>query len=115
MDFRHTSSPPTATPPNSAGNDGTCTTSPSPGTFQESSTRKRGRMTENQHQSGNGDEESENDDDGNERRRKKQAKDYNLEKQPKPRLKCPFFQREPEKYSRAACRGQGFADMAKLK
>ncbi|PVH95665.1 hypothetical protein DM02DRAFT_675355 [Periconia macrospinosa] len=31
------------------------------------------------------------------------------------RLKCPFYQREPEKYSRAACRGEGFADMAKLK
>lgn len=31
------------------------------------------------------------------------------------RLKCPFNQRQPEKYVRAACRGGGFADMAKLK
>ncbi|KAH7074143.1 hypothetical protein FB567DRAFT_583720 [Paraphoma chrysanthemicola] len=31
------------------------------------------------------------------------------------RLKCPFFQRQPERYSKAACRGRGFADMAKLK
>ena len=31
------------------------------------------------------------------------------------RLKCPFYQRQPERYSRAACRGPGFSDMAKLK
>jgi hypothetical protein len=31
------------------------------------------------------------------------------------RLKCPFFQRQPERYTKAACRGRGFADMAKLK
>ncbi|KAH7136032.1 hypothetical protein B0J11DRAFT_565277 [Dendryphion nanum] len=30
------------------------------------------------------------------------------------RLKCPFYQREPEAFSGAACRGEGFADMAKL-
>src|SRR4051812_39180488 len=34
---------------------------------------------------------------------------------PRRRLKCPFYQRQPEKYARAACRGEGFADMAKLK
>ncbi|KAJ4303456.1 hypothetical protein N0V90_002351 [Kalmusia sp. IMI 367209] len=31
------------------------------------------------------------------------------------RLKCPFYQRQPEKYTKAACRGEGFVDMAKLK
>jgi hypothetical protein len=31
------------------------------------------------------------------------------------RLKCPFYQREPTKYNKAACRGAGFTDMAKLK
>jgi hypothetical protein len=36
-------------------------------------------------------------------------------KTPQRRLKCPFYQRQPEKYTRAACRGEGFADMAKLK
>lgn len=34
---------------------------------------------------------------------------------PHRRLKCPFYQREPGKYIKAACRGQGFADMGKLK
>jgi hypothetical protein len=34
---------------------------------------------------------------------------------PQRRLKCPFYQRQPEKYTKAACRGTGFADMAKLK
>ncbi|KAF2116030.1 hypothetical protein BDV96DRAFT_40518 [Lophiotrema nucula] len=34
---------------------------------------------------------------------------------PSRRLKCPFYQRQPEKYTKAACRGEGFADMAKLK
>jgi hypothetical protein len=31
------------------------------------------------------------------------------------RLKCPFYQRQPEMYTKAACRGAGFVDMAKLK
>ncbi|ORY04550.1 hypothetical protein BCR34DRAFT_667071 [Clohesyomyces aquaticus] len=31
------------------------------------------------------------------------------------RLKCPYYQRRPEEHSRAACRGEGFVDMAKLK
>jgi len=31
------------------------------------------------------------------------------------RLKCPYFQWRPEEYTLASCRGQGFADMAKLK
>ncbi|KAF9738025.1 flocculation suppression protein [Paraphaeosphaeria minitans] len=34
---------------------------------------------------------------------------------PQRRLKCPFYQREPEKYTKAACRGEGFAEMGKLK
>lgn len=31
------------------------------------------------------------------------------------RLKCPFYLRRPEKYKRGSCRGEGFADMGKLK
>ncbi|PVI03871.1 hypothetical protein DM02DRAFT_625399 [Periconia macrospinosa] len=31
------------------------------------------------------------------------------------RLRCPFNQREPEKFVRPACRGGGFSDIAKLK
>lgn len=31
------------------------------------------------------------------------------------RLRCPFNQRQPEKYERAACKGGGFANIAKLK
>lgn len=34
---------------------------------------------------------------------------------PRSRVKCPFYQRQPEKYCKAACRGEGFIDMAKLK
>ncbi|KAF2655393.1 hypothetical protein K491DRAFT_630282 [Lophiostoma macrostomum CBS 122681] len=31
------------------------------------------------------------------------------------RLKCPFYQRDPEKHTRGSCRGVGFADLGKLK
>jgi hypothetical protein len=34
---------------------------------------------------------------------------------PHRRLKCPFYQRDPDRYTKAACRGEGFTDMAKLK
>jgi hypothetical protein len=34
---------------------------------------------------------------------------------PRRRLKCPFYQQHPDKYNKAACRGLGFVDMAKLK
>ncbi|KAF2440312.1 hypothetical protein P171DRAFT_489033 [Karstenula rhodostoma CBS 690.94] len=33
----------------------------------------------------------------------------------RPRLKCPFYQRDPDRYTRASCRGIGFQDLAKLK
>jgi hypothetical protein len=51
------------------------------------------------------------DEDDNSRPKKKGAS----HKIPQQRLKCPFYQRQPEKYTRAACRGPGFAEMAKLK
>jgi hypothetical protein len=34
---------------------------------------------------------------------------------PPRRLRCPYYQRDPEAHSRYSCRGSGFADMAKLK
>ncbi|KAF1977876.1 hypothetical protein BU23DRAFT_596186 [Bimuria novae-zelandiae CBS 107.79] len=34
---------------------------------------------------------------------------------PQRRLKCPFYQRDPEKYTENACSGKGFTEMAKLK
>ncbi|KAF1962660.1 hypothetical protein CC80DRAFT_588198 [Byssothecium circinans] len=52
-------------------------------------------------------------DDGDSDRPKKGGKPFPFGHQR--RLKCPFYQRDPEKHSRAACRGEGFADMAKLK
>ncbi|KAH7115901.1 hypothetical protein B0J11DRAFT_583951 [Dendryphion nanum] len=60
-------------------------------------------------------EEDSNDDDEDgdklpERSRKRVPSTF-----PSRRLKCPFNQREPERYRRAACRGEGFEDMAKLK
>jgi hypothetical protein len=57
------------------------------------------------------DNESDKDDD---RSKKKSGKDLS-DPSANGRLKCPFFQRQPEKYTKAARRNRGFADMAKLK
>jgi hypothetical protein len=57
---------------------------------------------------------NESDDDEDDRPKKKNEK-RSPDRLPHRRLKCPFYQRQPEKYARAACRGEGFADMAKLK
>ncbi|KAH7069847.1 hypothetical protein BKA63DRAFT_569450 [Paraphoma chrysanthemicola] len=70
------------------------------------------RTRENRGDSGDTDgDESDKDD---ERPKKKSGKDP-AERPIHGRLKCPFFQRQPERYTKAACRGRGFADMAKLK
>ncbi|ORY14568.1 hypothetical protein BCR34DRAFT_228471 [Clohesyomyces aquaticus] len=76
--------------------------------------QKRQRRTRGQEDT---DEEGagEDGDDGDERRKKRGGP--NFAKGPKilRRLKCPFYKRDPNKHSRAACRGEGFADMAKVK
>ncbi|KAF2792877.1 hypothetical protein K505DRAFT_418159 [Melanomma pulvis-pyrius CBS 109.77] len=60
---------------------------------------------------GNGGDDEDDEDDRPKKRNEKNSPD----RLPQRRLKCPFYQRQPEKYARAACRGEGFADMAKLK
>ncbi|KAF2447128.1 hypothetical protein P171DRAFT_483180 [Karstenula rhodostoma CBS 690.94] len=59
---------------------------------------------------GDGGDDSDEDDDNN--RPKKKGPSHRI---PQRRLKCPFYQRQPEKYTKAACQGEGFADMGKLK
>jgi hypothetical protein len=60
-----------------------------------------------------GDGNGENSDD--EDRPKKKAGGGLPDRLPHRRLKCPFYQRQPDRYNKAACRGSGFVDMAKLK
>jgi hypothetical protein len=55
---------------------------------------------------------SESDDDD---RPKKRVGGGLPERAPQRRLKCPFYQRQPDMHTRAACRGEGFTDIAKLK
>jgi hypothetical protein len=71
------------------------------------------RLRENGRDPGDGDGDGDNSDD--EDRPKKKGGRRLPEHFPQRRLKCPFYQRQPEKYTKAACRGTGFADMAKLK
>jgi hypothetical protein len=70
---------------------------------------KRPRGNERSSNNGNG-----NDSDDEDRPKKKGDRGL-ADRLPRRRLKCPFYQREPERYTKAACRGTGFADMAKLK
>lgn len=73
--------------------------------------RKRTRNTDR-----SPDEGDENDNESEKDGRPKKKNDKGTpDHQPPRRLKCPFYQREPEKYTKASCRGAGFADMAKLK
>lgn len=60
-----------------------------------------------------GDEDDDNTDD-DDRPKKRLGRSF-PDRFPQRRLKCPFYQRQPEKYNKAACRGTGFVDMAKLK
>lgn len=69
--------------------------------------RNRGRGGSDPDDDDNSDEED--NDDG--RPKKKSAPG----RVPQRRLKCPFYQREPDKYTKAACRGDGFTEMGKLK
>lgn len=73
--------------------------------------KRRKRTRDNGRDPEDGDGNSSDDDD---RPRKKNEKG-SPDRLPHRRLKCPFFQRQPEKYTKAACRGEGFADIAKVK
>jgi hypothetical protein len=46
---------------------------------------------------------------------KKRSDTSSPDRLPSRRLKCPFYQRQPEKHTRGSCRGPGFTDMGKLK
>lgn len=70
------------------------------------------RMRSNGRDPGDDDGDESDDDDDHPRKKNKTGSPG---QQPHRRLKCPFYQRQPEKYKKAACRGEGFADMAKLK
>ncbi|KAF2183096.1 hypothetical protein K469DRAFT_751693 [Zopfia rhizophila CBS 207.26] len=74
--------------------------------------RRQKRSRGNGRDPGDGSDESGDDEDKRPSKRNDRGPPDGL---PRRRLKCPFYQRQPEKYARAACRGEGFADMAKLK
>ncbi|KAF2730971.1 hypothetical protein EJ04DRAFT_22144 [Polyplosphaeria fusca] len=57
-------------------------------------------------------EKAPSDTDSHKRKRFKIDRDSDA---PPRRLRCPYYQRDPEAHSRYSCRGSGFADMAKLK
>jgi hypothetical protein len=82
---------------------------------QKSSKRKRSREGGRDPDDENGDES----DDDDPPRKKSDDDFFSRPPPPRMKLKCPFYQRQPEKYrydSRAgACRNPGFADIAKLK
>ncbi|KAF2488644.1 hypothetical protein BU16DRAFT_586871 [Lophium mytilinum] len=79
----------------------------------QTSMQKRSRDSHREEPGDDSDKSDDGDDD--DRRRKKQKADIPGGEITGRRLKCPYHQREPGRYIRAACRGQGFADMAKLK
>lgn len=78
---------------------------------QTAQRRKRTRDTDRSPGDDGNDSNSSEDDD----RPKKKTGPSTPDRTAARRLKCPFHQREPEKYLKASCRGAGFADMAKLK
>jgi hypothetical protein len=73
--------------------------------------QRRKRTRSNGRDPGDEDGDDSEDDD----RPKKKNEKGSPDRLPHRRLKCPFYQRQPEKYKKAACRGEGFVDMAKLK
>ncbi|PSN71693.1 hypothetical protein BS50DRAFT_569340 [Corynespora cassiicola Philippines] len=70
------------------------------------------RMRSDDRDPGDGDDGSSDDSDDDERPKKKKEKGPQRAIR---RLKCPFYQRQPEKYQKGACKGEGFTDLAKLK
>lgn len=75
---------------------------------------KAKRTRENGRNPGDGDGDGDNSDDEDDRPKKKGGRG-SPDRFPQRRLKCPFYQRNPKKYTKAACKGSGFVDMAKLK
>jgi hypothetical protein len=75
--------------------------------------KRRKRTRGDGHDLGDDDIDYSNDDDDD--RPKKKSKSGSPDQLPHRRLKCPFYQRQPEKYKKEVCRGGGFADLAKLK
>lgn len=57
-----------------------------------------------------GSDDSDSDDDGDRPRKKGSSNRI-----PRRRLKCPFYQRHPQRFTKAACTGPGFSEMGKLK
>ncbi|OAG07067.1 uncharacterized protein CC84DRAFT_1258265 [Paraphaeosphaeria sporulosa] len=64
---------------------------------------------------GGRDPDDEGDDDSDQEDDNRPRKKGPTQRIPQRRLKCPFYLRQPEKYTKAACRGEGFAEMGKLK
>jgi hypothetical protein len=79
-------------------------------TSSSQSPQRRKRMRD----SGRDPDDDGDDSDSDDRPKKKNDK-APLDRIPHRRLKCPFYQRNPDRHTKAACRGEGFADMAKLK
>jgi hypothetical protein len=58
---------------------------------------------------------SDNEDEERDGRKKRKLSTEHDDSDVRRRLKCPFYLRCPEKHRRGSCRGEGFADMGKLK
>jgi hypothetical protein len=58
---------------------------------------------------------SDHEDEERDGRKKRKLSTENDDTEIRRRLKCPFYLRRPEKHRRGSCRGEGFADMGKLK
>jgi hypothetical protein len=82
---------------------------------QTPSNGKRSRGNGRNPSDGDGDGDGDHSDDEDDSRPKKKGGRDFPDRFPQRRLKCPFYQRQPDKYTKAACRGSGFVDMAKLK
>ncbi|KAF2175738.1 hypothetical protein K469DRAFT_701538 [Zopfia rhizophila CBS 207.26] len=100
-----------ASSPPSGSSAGITMRSASPSTTMLDSRHKRGRRLEKSSRASDGESDDENDD----RRKRPKSKSPVDHSRSLRRLKCPFYQRRPEKHTRASCRGSGFVDMAKLK
>lgn len=95
----------------SARNGTTMSTLQSSQSLVNNNTTKRSRGGGRDDPGDEDDDSSSEDDDDDRRPQKKHAFDRMSQR----RLLCPFYQREPDKHTKAACRGEGFTEMGKLK
>lgn len=102
-----------SSPSRSGGAGSSASSSLSSSTSNSQTPQRRKRLRGNGRDPGDGDGDGDDSDDDD--RPKKKSEKGSADRLPQRRLKCPFYQRQPEKYTKAACRGEGFADMAKLK